>query len=426
MTQVILIPVGMVSGIVLARSLGPSSKGIYYFTLLVPQMISNFSSLGISSASIYLLGKKKYGIQEIFGNQLVLAAALGILGLLVFRIILCFNIPSFKDIPHNLLLLSLILVPFFILNAYLYSDLLAQNLVIHYNLTRLLESSISVISFLILWFTKRLNLTSAVIISGSATITTSIILFITLYRRFKPFININHKYLKETIGFGIRSYINNLVGSLNYRIDVFIIGAILAASDLGQYSVAVNIGELLWLFSDSITLVLFPEFTKLSQARAGESAMRTCRNFLFISLLAGLGLFLGAYFFIPVLYGEVFRPSIVLLLLILPGIWIFSIVKIFNAYWAGNGKPEVNLIPLSIAAFTNIPLNLILLPIIGIKGASLSSTISYTLAAAFHIYFFTRSTRSKFTDILVIRGEDIAGIKQLLIQMTRQALSYIQ
>lgn len=421
-----LIPVGIIAGIILARTLGPTNKGIYYYTLLIPQMVATFSQLGVSTASIYWLGRKKYGIQEIFGNQIILSFVLGLIGIVCFRVVLLFNIPSFRNVPQNLLMLGMILIPFNILNGCLYSDLLAQGLVNQYNLIRLLEGSLSVCGFIVLFFLGKINVVTAVLFSGSLVLVISAVLFITLFVRYKPQVKLSRTYLKDTFSYGARSYLNNLMGSLNRRIDVFIIASILTASDLGQYSIAVGLGELLWILSDSITLVLFPEFTRLTQAKLSENATKTCRNFLFISLWAALGLYLGASLFIPILYGEAFRPSIALLGWILPGIWVFSIVKIFNIYWSGNGKPEVNLIPLSIAVFSNIPFNLILLPLIGIRGASISSTISYTLAAVVHLIFFTRSAKVQLRDVILINREDVQGFKGIFENLTGRFMSYFQ
>lgn len=417
-TQIILIPTGVVAGIILARVLGPSSKGIYYYTLLIPQMIATFSQLGVSTASIYWIGKKKYGIHEVFGNQIILACILGFVGWVGFRVVLLFYSSMFRSVPHNLLMASLILVPFNILIGFLYGDLLAMGMVSQYNLIRLLEGVLSTSSFIVLNYFGKITLTSAVLTSGSLVIVITASSFFTLFKRYKPQIILSRTYLKDTIGYGSRTYLNNLVGSLNRRVDVFIIAAILTSSDLGQYSIAVNLGELLWLFTDSITLVLFPEFTKIAEAQLSESAAKTTRNFLLISLVAAIGLFIGASIFIPILYGDAYRPSIELLGLILPGIWVFSIVKIFNIYWSGNGRPEVNIIPLTVAVFSNIPFNLVLLPIIGIRGASISSTISYTLAALIHLIFFIRSTRVKLKDVLIINRNDVQGFKQIYTNLT--------
>jgi len=63
---------------------------------------------------------------------------------------------------------------------------------------------------------------------------------------------------KETFRFGLKSYLQNLVGSLNYRLDVYILAFFLTPKQVAFYGVATSLAEVAWYIPNSVGVVLFP------------------------------------------------------------------------------------------------------------------------------------------------------------------------
>ena len=57
--------------------------------------------------------------------------------------------------------------------------------------------------------------------------------------------------------------------------------------------------------------------------------------------------------------------------------------------------------------------NIILIPQIGIAGAALSSTISYSAALLFQVYFYKRLTNVKIGDLIFLRKSDLKNLKSI-------------
>ena len=81
--------------------------------------------------------------------------------------------------------------------------------------------------------------------------------------------------------------------------------------------------------------------------------------------------------------------------------------KIVYSYNVVNGYKTVNLILLGIAAIINIVGNLILIPIMGIKGAALTSVISYLICGILFLIYFKEKTNIKLSELIIVQKDDI-------------------
>jgi O-antigen/teichoic acid export membrane protein len=406
MTQVVLLPLGMISGIILARALGPSGRGVYAMVFLVPNMITTFIGLGTASSLIYLLGKKKYALGQIVGYAILMALALGFIGIAVFWIIYPIIRPSLKDVSPGFLVLSVTCIPFMLLNNYFSGILLSLGKAIAYNIIKIFETMTMLVGMLAAWFFMDLKIIHVVWITVFTTIIIALIYLIQIYKHTKLQIYWSKSLFRDSLTFGLKMYLNGMLASLNYRVDMFIMGYLLGATEIGYYIIAVGWSEMLWMLTNSLAVVFFPRISNSTLDEANYFTPLVCRNLLLISFPVAVGLSIGSTILGPLLYGQKFAASIVPMYWIMPGIWIFSIVKILSSDLSGRGKPELNLIPLGIATIANIPLNFLLVPILGVNGASLSSTLSYTISSIIIMVIFTKVSGVSIRKVIIPQGSD--------------------
>jgi len=67
----------------------------------------------------------------------------------------------------------------------------------------------------------------------------------------------------------------------------------------------------------------------------------------------------------------------------------------------------VNAVAAGISLAVNVPLNLLLIPGMGIAGAALASTVSYSVTAAVTLAVFLRVSGNRWFDTIVIKREDL-------------------
>lgn len=184
------------------------------------------------------------------------------------------------------------------------------------------------------------------------------------------------------------------------RIDQVLIKHIMDATAVGLYDAAVRISEA-WIFIPGImTAALYPAIVNakvtsedIYNKRLGKLAM-----FLFI---AAIGIAIPVYFFAPaimnILYGVNFMGgTIVLRIYVWANVGTFLGILI-SQYLITENKRGILTFIAFVPMVCNIVLNLLWIPVYGIKGAAMATLISYSLIP-FSLLLF-KETRQKIRDI---------------------------
>jgi O-antigen/teichoic acid export membrane protein len=105
------------------------------------------------------------------------------------------------------------------------------------------------------------------------------------------------------------AYLGNVATFFNYKLDFWIVDFYWGKPQLGIYSLASQLSQLLWVLPAAIATVLYSFASNCSQQQAVTYAIQLKQLAFYGTLiLAGVGLLL-AYFFIPVLYGKEFTEA---------------------------------------------------------------------------------------------------------------------
>ncbi len=145
-----------------------------------------------------------------------------------------------------------------------------------------------------------------------------------------------------------------------------------------------SVAEKLWTLADASSTVLLPRFTRL---RFHDDRVRLRRTALIvISVVTAAGALLIAIFapyLVKLLFGPKFQQSATLLRLLLPGTMSVAIVKVLASQIAAQGRPGLNLVGSALAAAVNIATIQVLVPMLGARGASLSTSAAYVMLLLF-------------------------------------------
>ncbi|AKB56375.1 Membrane protein involved in the export of O-antigen, teichoic acid lipoteichoic acids [Methanosarcina barkeri MS] len=192
-------------------------------------------------------------------------------------------------------------------------------------------------------------------------------------------------YIKEYLHFSLPLTPNSLVRWITESSDRYMVTYFLGLGSVGVYSAACSIGSLIQLFVSSLQLILLPELSKLFDENKMDE-VRICmshslRYFLLFSIPAVFGLSALAKPLLGILTTDDFLSG-----------WVVIPIIAFSGLLAGIFQIFVNTMLLIkqtktstyiniVAAVSNVLINLLLIPSIGIVGASLSTLFSYFLMA---------------------------------------------
>ena len=417
--QLIGIVIGMPSAMIIARTLGVDGQGKYALIILLPNMFYTLFNIGLPSSTVYYIGQREYSLENIFKTNLLTATILSFFTVIFsFLFIYLYQDIFYKQIELSILILSLISLPFIFLNKSLQVIFQGKEEFEKYNLIVILNQ-LGVFAFCILFlFFLEWNLEGAVAAFVSTQILILSVLFYFLKREFKLTFfkgSFSNSYFKNSLSYGLKGHVSNILAFINYRVDLFIIAYFLNDASVGLYSIAVTVVERIWVVSQSVSTVLFARVSNLSTdvERANFTAV-VARNVMFISLIGGLLLYFLGSWIIKLLFGASFIDAVVPFILLLPGVVLLSFARILSNFFSGIGRPEINTYVAFFTTVLNIGLNIYLVPKLGLVGAAIATSITYASNMLIKTTIFGRMNKMFFLDFLLVRSTDFALYKNYI------------
>jgi O-antigen/teichoic acid export membrane protein len=403
--------VGVVVSIIIARTLGPEGKGVYSLLLLFPTLLFTFGNFGLHIANVYLFGKRKADIRMLASNSLWGTIMFGALSIVVFTLL--YPILSqhiLQGIPRGYVFAVVGSVPFMMANAYFGNLLLALKRVKTYNLITTVQLTLLLVTVALLLVVFKVGLVATVVAAVLNVVFGGVLMVWFVRRRVQFGLRWHKQLFKDAFAYGLKGYFANAIQFLNYRLDILLVSFFLDATSVGIYSVAVNFAEVLWYVPTSIGTILFPHVATTTDAVANVVTARTTRQTLLLMAFASVGVAIASPWLIPWWFGPEFLPSVNALLILLPGVLLFSVAKIIGNDFSGRGLVITNGIVSALALVINSLLNIVLIPKYGINGASLASSISYTVATIALVVLFARRARLPVSRVLLPENGDFLHI----------------
>jgi len=413
------LPLGLVLSILLARILMPAGRGELAIIMLVPAFLMQFVDPGFGNSIIYFMGQGKYNAGQFASVMFWMSIIGGLLALLLFKIISIFPTMStwmgltIGSSDIFLMYLSLSTVTFMLLTQYYSAIILSSSRAIEYNLIRLLPTSIQILLVASVALVGEFSLALVVGCYFFSLLVTALASFLFVwsaipnasrYLLLKP----EYDLLKDAFSFGLNGYVARVFAFAGLRLDAFLLAAMMSSADVGMYMVAVALAEKISMLPDSLSTVLFPRVAASTGDDGVNVTTMACRHTGFLVGLVVLGLVALSRPLIILLYGSAYSGSVSALVALLPGVAALSVGGVVSSYITGKGHPEYGVPAAMVSLVANVAANLYLIPRLGILGASLASTISYTLMSFVLVMIFLKMSGARWLDMLVMRQSDFA------------------
>ncbi len=409
--------IGMVTGILVARALGPSGKGQFTLITTFPALVFCLVHLGIAEANVYFLRKENHRVEPgtIRSNTLYLTALISGITILVVVMFRGYVSATFlPGLPSGYFSIILLLFPLLIFETFGSSMLVAFERFKMLSFIGVLTRIFDTVTIVVVLYVFHLGLLGVVLSYVFVFALKCLGYYLTEFWR-KPMRRLpDLKSMYESIVFGIKSHAQSLTGVLHYKIDIYILAIFLSTTEIGYYSVAVSLVSLIFFIPDAVGYVMYPRMTSLSDEEAHRFTAQTCRNTLFITMLPALGIFIFGRWIIQLLYGSEFLPSISALYLLLPGTISMCIYKILTRNFTSRNRQQLTVFAGLLGLGINVTMNLILIPRIGIAGAAIATSVSYSTTSFLLLFFFLRDSGVRFVDSLFIKGSDLIELFQVV------------
>lgn len=188
--------------------------------------------------------------------------------------------------------------------------------------------------------------------------------------------NFSMQSIKESLLFSLPLIPHVASGWIISSSDKVILEKFVGVAEVGIYSLAVQISMVLGLFFASVNNALVPRYTKLKKMNQANQADKLLR--IFAGVVVGVSIIylptsiiVIKYISSPEYHSAINIIPLLLIGQIVNGFYFIYVAKLFYAKKSGSIAFSS-----STAAITNILLNIVLIPQIGIYGAAVSTIIS--------------------------------------------------
>jgi len=374
-----------ITGILLARVLGPGLLGQYNIGNTVANFTANFTKLGFDQGFVRFIPRYKANNEEGKIKYLLILSFLvsAILSILIGSIFYFYSdflaLMLFNDIKMSgILKITSVLI--FVFTYYRLSSSVLKGIK-RVDFFTIISSIVVPATFLLSLLILQKSDVYTVILVRMISFLIGIILIMFFVLKKEKFINAKIKAIniKEYFNFSSPLLFIGLLYFLISHIDILMIGYFLESSDVGIYSVSVKVATITVFVLVSINNIFSPIISELISKGQIMNLEKLFKSTTKINLIFSFNFLLFIILFneeILLIFGEGYIAGSYSLIILTFGHFINSSVGSTGMIltMSGNQKYEVyNSISICII---NIVLNILLIPLYGIYGAAIATSIS--------------------------------------------------
>jgi O-antigen/teichoic acid export membrane protein len=326
----------LMTGIIMARTLGPSGRGVAVALGAVCQFAGFLFAAGVAQSLSYHLARRPQDGPSLLTTWAVMlvpltAVAIGLAELLLPVIFV--NDDEAVQIGRWFMF-TIVLVVGLELS---YGALLGSHDFVVYNALRLAQPALTALGFVALWQLDELTVQSALV----ATSVSSGLVIAIAAARYVRRIGVGHVDLRlgrASLWFGVRGQGTTVANNVTARLDVTMLPAFVSSASVGLYSVATNVSLIVYQLANTFSGLVIPSAAK-DPARGPAKVVLSLWAAMTVAAAVALVLMLLAAPLLGFVYGGEFRAASDSLVLLLPGAVLFAGAAILNAGIYAAGRP---------------------------------------------------------------------------------------
>lgn len=251
-----------------------------------------------------------------------------------------------------------------------------------WNVVRVIQPVLSLIAIGVLWRLRLLTLDKALIVLSGTMMFQFGWAYVGCRRTGLVPGHAHAALVRPLAAYGAAQILASSPVALNAELDQLVLSQAVPPADLGRYAIAVSLTLLPMPFVSAIGYVAFPRLA--SQARATAATKRMQR----LAVLGSAGLATAmlaplaavAYWLVPLVFGAGYRGAVPLLWILSPGAVFLACGQVSCDLLRGRNRPIFIAWAQGLAAVFTVVLLFALLPVVGVTGAAIASTVAYGVA----------------------------------------------
>ena len=403
----------IVTGAVIARSLGPAAMGLWIILLMIPSYAEPIGRLQVDTASVYALGTGKYRLGEVAFALLVitlLSAGL-VVGLFLLNRNWLFRtfLAEAAGVPQYVyLMLAYFPVKFVVLN-YSYLLLFLED-VRGFNTVALLLNLVPSVSGALLVWATNLSILGLVLSLLGGAIAALTYAALRIHKVEPLIVHANLPLMKELLLFGLRLYFLSLIAYFHVYVSSLLVVLYLPPQEVAFFRLGQERALLLTKIPSAVGTLLYTRVARLADEPEKARALAATSFRLTFLLLLVIGA-LGAAIAKPaiwMLYGSAFEGVVLPLSIFIPAVIADTSSGLLTQYFVGRGRLGILLAMATISLLTQVTLLSLAVPRWSVVGAACSILAVYLVTMAMRIAVFSATEGGSLRELLLFQRGDIA------------------
>lgn len=378
--------VSAVTGVLLARWLGPSGRGDYAAVTSYFGIALVVFELGLGSSVVFHVSKYRRAHADYVWTAVGLLVPLALAAALVSAVL---GLTVFGDSPSRRA--AFLIIPLSILFSFANApaSFALQSLDLgSWNLIRVSQAVIFILLIVGAHQIVALNV-SLVITLLTVSLALQAALAWWLYvKRCSPKGRFVRGHARPMLRFGILNMSSTAPNAVNGRFDQLVLAVMVSSAALGQYAVAVSLSVLAAPLVMAFGYVAFPRVAR--GERVLETIRTATRGSVLVSVVSIVLIVIAGPLLVPLLFGPGYQSVTRLLIVLAPGAAVVVVNQVLGDVLRGLGRPGVVAVCEWVGVISTIGGLVLLVPRLGVTGAALTSTVTYLI-----VYVFLRRAVSR-------------------------------
>jgi O-antigen/teichoic acid export membrane protein len=411
-TSIAIQALNVVTGVLLARTLGPAGRGELAAVMLWPGVLAAIGGLGMGEAITYHAARGTTAMGTLLGSSLAVCATQSAALVAIGAVLLPIAMSQYSGATLHAALLFLAYVPVYLGGIYLVTAINGNGRYGSFNALRLLVIAASAAGLVVLAVLDRLTVWRATIVYLAAHLLVLAAAGVQC-RVPRSSLRVDRAVVRQLLGFGVRSHGGNVASMFNERLDQLLISVFLTPVDLGLYVIAVTMTSFTGLIGSSTSLVALPSLARLAP---GEERDRAARRLVAVTLLGSATVTIPLLILAPSLigwfFGDAYRAAAAPARVLLVATVLLATNRVLGALLRAVGRPlHTGVAELLALVVTALGLAA-LLPSLGLMGCAVTSFLAYLASMAWLAHRASRELGMTARALLL-------PDRQMLAQFTR-------
>jgi glycosyltransferase involved in cell wall biosynthesis/O-antigen/teichoic acid export membrane protein len=394
--------VGFGATALIARALGPTGRGLYAYPVALLGLMVAIGHIGLEFAQIYLAGQGRE-LRRMWAVATVISLVTGALCCVALGGAVLITSRVAGGLPLSWLAISAGLVPVTLMSLYWAGLLQIDDKLMSTGWAAWFGAALQAAAVGALYALHELTPFRVLLLLVMMTCTTWLLIFMACRRARLVTVRFDRVLLRQSVAVSMKTYGAQTTFYLILRADQVLVRWYAGYRELGLYAVAATVAQMLWLLTDPFAAALIPHQLRASTGESQRLSFAMARRSLGVSLVTAVAAWVLAPLAVHIVYGSGFTGAVPALRLLLPGVVALGAAKPLRAMLLKEGRA----VALSLLGFgmlgVNLALNVVLLPRIGIVGASIASSICYGALALSYVFLAWQQARRRLRDIGPLR-----------------------